>query len=256
MKLEWGRNNPNSMDSLFHLEDHSLLYGCTAIIGLEHTRNFDKFRMLFDNVTDKKLIHQALLIYDDYSQTSYANTHYMGNGNLSTWRDLFHPTNQRNGFEHTSNALNLLLDNLNDFSDVSLKQLIDNYIAQPRKKFDWRYYFIKYSETLHGNWGILYLNDPPYDWYTLRQATFRGFNWQSIARAIWQSAPDKFTIGNWAYQYDPLYIANTQKKIMVNNKSIEIYENDSIIQIIDIPQDENDGIDIVDRVEFLIKKIC
>lgn len=255
-KLEWVSANPNYVDSLFHLEDDPILYGCVAIIGLEHSQNFDRFRMLFNSVTDRKLIHRALLIYDDYSQTAYGNVHYMGNSNLSTWRDLFHPTNQRNGFERTSNALNCLLDSLTDFSDKGLNQLIDSYIEQQHQKFDWRYYFIKYSETLCGNWGVLCLNEAPYDWYTLRQSTFRGFNWQSIARAIYQIAPNKFTMGNWAYmQYEPLFIANTQKKIMVKNDHFEISENDCIIQSIQIPQDENDGIDIVDRVEYFIK-VC
>ena len=51
------------------------------------------------------------------------------------------------------------------------------------------------------------------------------------------------------------FIANTQKKIMVKNDHFEISENDCIIQSIQIPQDENDGIDIVDRVEYFIK-VC
>lgn len=250
-KLDWLKSYNEHSETLFHLEDHPLLYGCIAVLGLENIRNFDKFRNLFDDVSDKTLIHQALLIYDDYSQSAYTNTRYMGNNNDGTWKDLFHPSNRRGSFERTSNALNLLLDNLTECTDNGLKLQIDEYLAAPRQTFDWRYYFIKYKETLCGNWGILWY-EAPYKWYTLRQSTFRGFNWQSLSRAIWQRAKDRFTMGNWAYmEYEPLYIANTQKKIIVKNSRFEIKENDTILQTINIPQNE-DGMDIVDRIEYFL----
>lgn len=250
-KLDWLRTHTEYSETLFHLEDHPLLYGCVAVLGLDNIRNFDKFRNLFDAVLDKTLIHRALLIYDDYSQSAYTNTRYMGNNNDGTWKDLFHPTNRRDGFERTSNAINLLLDNLKEYSDNGLKQQIDKYLAMPRQTFDWRYYFIKYKETLCGNWGILWY-EAPYKWYTLRQSTFRGFNWQSLARAIWQSEKDKFTMGNWAYmEYEPLFIANTSKKVIVKNDCFVIKENNTDILTINIPQDKN-GIDTVDRIEYFL----
>ena len=59
-------------------------------------------------------------------------------------------------------------------------------------------------------------------------------------------------MGNWAYmEYEPLYIANTQKKIIVKNSRFEIKENDTILQTINIPQNE-DGMDIVDRIEYFL----
>ena len=255
-KQNWLAAHPDDAEVLFHLEDHPLLYGCIEIVGLDHPQNFDKFRILFDNVENKILIHRALLIFDDYSQTTSGNVHYMGNKNDSTWRDLFHPSNKRGRFLNTSFALNSLLENITDFSDNGLQTLIDNYLAQPRHIYDWRYYFIKYSQTLHGNWGVSCLLNAPYDWYTLRQSTFRGYNWQSIARAVYQKDPDKFILGNWAYgQYEPLYIVSTDKKIIVTNNGYEIYEGDgTLIRSLDVPQDNN-GIDTVDRVEYLIDNV-
>lgn len=253
-KQVWLNEHPDDAETLFHLEDHSLLYGCIKVVGLENLNNFDKFRMLFDNVADKILIHRALLIFDDYSQTAPGNVHYMGNQNDSTWRDLFHPSNKRGQFERTSNALNSLLQNITDFSDEGLLSLINGFI-ETCSTYDWRYYFIKYSETLCGNRGVMCCVNAPYDWYSLHQSTFRGYNWQSIARAIYQKDSKKFRLGNWAYrQYEPLYYDN-KFKIIVSNAGYEIYGGDGTrMGRIDIHKDDN-GIDTVDRVEYLLANI-
>lgn len=257
-KQVWLNEHPDDAETLFHLEDHSLLYGCIKVVGLENLNNFDKFRMLFDNVADKTLIHRALLIFDDYSQTASGNVHYMGNQNDSTWRDLFHPSNKRGQFERTSNALNSLLQNITDFSDEGLLSLINGFI-ETCSTYDWRYYFIKYSETLCGNRGVMCCVNAPYDWYSLHQSTFRGYNWQSIARAIYQKDSKKFRLGNWAYrQYEPLYYQATldnKFKIIVSNAGYEIYGGDGTrMGRIDIHKDDN-GIDTVDRVEYLLANI-
>ena len=257
-KQVWLNEHPDDAETIFHLEDHSLLYGCIKVVGLENLNNFDKFRMLFDNVADKTLIHRALLIFDDYSQTASGNVHYMGNQNDSTWRDLFHPSNKRGQFERTSNALNSLLQNITDFSDEGLLSLINGFI-ETCSTYDWRYYFIKYSETLCGNRGVMCCVNAPYDWYSLHQSTFRGYNWQSIARAIHQKDPKKFRLGNWAYrQYEPLYYQATPAnkfKIIVSNAGYEIYGGDGTwMGRIDIHKDD-DGIDTVDRVEYLLANI-
>lgn len=253
-KQVWLNEHPDDAETLFHLEDHSLLYGCIKVVGLENLNNFDKFRMLFDNVADKTLIHRALLIFDDYSQTASGNVHYMGNQNDSTWRDLFHPSNKRGQFERTSNALNSLLQNITDFSDEGLLSLINGFI-ETCSTYDWRYYFIKYSETLCGNRGVMCCVNAPYDWYSLHQSTFRGYNWQSIARAIYQKDSKKFRLGNWAYrQYEPLYYDN-KFKIIVSSAGYEIYGGDGTwMGRIDIHKDDN-GIDTVDRVEYLLANV-
>ncbi len=251
-KSDWLKTHQESYEALCHLEDYPLLYGCISVIGLADVTHFDRFRILFDSISDKTLIHRALLIYDDYSQSAYTHTRYMGNNNMNSWDELFHPSNQRHGFERTSNALNSLLDTLSDYSDNGLLSLINNYLDIPRNTYDWRYYFIKYSETLCGRDGILWYDDQkPYMWYTLNKTNFRGFYWNSLARALWQRASNTFCIEN---RDEPVVINKTSKSLVVKNSSFKISEGNQLVQSISVPQDTN-GIDIVDRIEFLLEQL-
>lgn len=252
-KIEWLKTNAEKSDSLFHLEDHPLLYGCISIIGVEHSDNFDRFRELFNNTTNKVLIHRALLIFGDYSQAlrNAESTRYFGNASEKTWRELFHPTQNRLRFTETSEALNALLANLTEYSDNGLQIQIDNYLTQERMSFDWRFYFIKYPAMLWGYDGVIWICNAPYDIYTLNRSTKKGHNWQSFANVIYRIIPSRFVMNDWAYQEDGLYIAGSSKQIFVNNNCFEIYDNSELLQTVHVPQDEN-GIDTLDRIDYFL----
>jgi len=254
-KIEWLNNFPLEQDRLFHLEDCPLLYGCVAIVGLDNYRNFDKFRSLFE-IQNRKLIHRALLTCGDYTQeVTWNQHHFMGNNNDSTWKDLFHPTDKRVGFSHTSETINVLLDKLTEPSEAELNAIIDTYQATSRDTFDWMYYFIKYPSMLKGNEGIYWMEEYPYNMYALHHSTLRGYNWQALAIAVLECAPDKFTLGNWAYnQYEPLQKDGI--KIIVRNWGFELIDSstNTVSREIHVPQN-NDGIDCVDRIEFLLQNL-
>lgn len=255
-KIEWLKTNEDKAESLFHLEDNPLLYGCVSIIGLEHSDNFDKFRELFNNTKDKNLIHRALLIFGDYSQTlrNAESTRYMGNANDNTWRGLFHPTQYRLRFKETSETLNALLEHLTEYSDYGLQILIENYLTQKRTTFDWKYYYIKYPDMLRGCDGVIWVCDPPYNRYTLNRSTKKGYNWQSFANVLYHRNKEKFSLNDWAYQEDGLYLKGSTKQIFAENNRFELYENRELVETIFVPHDET-GIDVVDRVEYFITQI-
>ena len=97
-KLTWCETHSAYVDSLFHLEDHHLLYGCTAIADLGKPDMIEKLRT-FLNI-ELQTISRALLTYGDYGQT-INNYKQIGNGAEDVWKQLLHPSNQRGGFENT-----------------------------------------------------------------------------------------------------------------------------------------------------------
>ena len=148
-KLEWLPNNLAFKDALFQLEDHVLLKGTVAIVGLNNPKNFSKFNLLF-NHCDKDVISRALLTIGDYSQNLGWRTQLGVKTKDTVWADLFHPTKQRNEggrFQRTSTILNELLsmitDNCNNAQQI-LEKIVSDYLNNDSTVFDWRYYFIKY----------------------------------------------------------------------------------------------------------------
>ena len=147
-KLEWLPVNITFKDALFQLEDHNLLKGTIAIVGLNNPNNFSKFNLLFDQC-DKDVISRALLTIGDYSQNLGWRTQLGVKTKDTVWADLFHPTKQRNvggRFQNTSNILNELLSMISvDCTNAQqiLENIVSDYLNDKNTVFDWRYYFIK-----------------------------------------------------------------------------------------------------------------
>ncbi|MBO4875167.1 MAG: DUF262 domain-containing protein [Bacteroidales bacterium] len=251
-KLDWLKTNADKQDSLFHLEDHSLLYGCVAIEGIDNPSNFDKFRMLFDKYDDDYrclLISKCMLTIGDYSQ--WIGSHWqIGTKNNSTWKDLFHPSNQRGEFNRTKDVLNRLLDSSTRFDNESLESIVDKYLASNPIK-DWRYYFIKYCEFMHSTtYGLYYTyDDGDYHSIKLHAKQKNGRTWNVFLLTIYNELKDDYDIslGEYAYQGDKLHLPNNIELDCENDKFV-LYKNGERETEYKIEQDDN-GIDKYDRIE-------
>lgn len=258
-KIDWLPSNLDKQDALFHLEDHSLLYGCIAVVGLDNFANFDKFRELFNNC-NWDLVSRALLAKGDYSQV-VGWRWQLGTKNDSTWKGLFHPSNQREGFENSTKiVLNDLLVCLTVVGTSELQNVIDSYLNDINTLKDWRYYFVKYAEPILTNWelpstyGFYYTyNDSNY--HILRMNTEKslsGRNWNVFILALFYQMDEEYDLGNYAYQGDCLMLSDSLALDCENDKYI-LYEKDDgewkVKQEFPIPQ--KDGIDTEDRVEWM-----
>ena len=252
-KLEWLKNNPQMEDELYHLEDHTLLRGCIAMVDLMNSDNFRKFRLLFDNC-NKDLINRTLLSIGDYSQLISWRYQIGAKSNDSVWFDLFHPTKQRQGFDKTTKVLNTLLSELDEsnINNQYLEQLVNKYLDSTDTPKDWRYYFVKYSQMRQGNFGMYYwykLPERPYEIIMMNtEKSVGGRNWNVFLYTLYY-LPDfagKLTLGDYGYQGDKLKIRNSDLEIVCLNDKYVVAQNETNTEY---PIQQTDGIDIKDRIE-------
>ena len=256
-KLEWLPENTAFKDALFQLEDHNLLKGTIAVVGLNNPVNFLKFNLLFDNC-DKDIISRALLTIGDYSQNIGWRTQMGVKSKDTVWADLFHPTKQRNEggrFQNTSTILNELLlkipDDCNDVQHI-LETIVFNYLNNENTPFDWRYYFIKYEQMRFDTFGMYYWEDKdnkPYEVIIMgTEQRISGYNWNAFSYVLSKLHPDEFELDNYAYQGDRLRIRGKNISIGILNDRFVVYEEDKEPFDIAIDQDEK-NVDVYDRIE-------
>lgn len=252
-KTVWLRTNSQSEEELFHLEDHALLKGCIAVVGLNNSNNFKKFRLLFDNCS-KDLINRVLLSIGDYSQLISWRYQVGAKSNESVWFDLFHPTKQRQGFDKTVKILNTLLSGLeeSDINDEDLEKLVNKYLGSAETPIDWRFYLVKYSSIRQGNFGMYYWGDraeKPYEIIMMNtEKSIGGKNWDISLYAL-NALPEfrnKLALGGYAYQGDKLRINNSDIQIDCLNDKYVVNKNEEQTEY---PIKQIDGLDIEDRVE-------
>lgn len=251
-KLDWLKTNADKQDSLFRLEDHSLLYGCVSIVGIDNPNNFDKFRELFERCDDYRflLISKCMLTIGDYSQ--WIGSHWqIGTKNDSTWKDLFHPSNQRGEFDRTKDVLKKLLDSSIQFDNENLESIVDKYFTSNPIN-DWRFYFIKYCEYMHSTtYGLYYTyDDGDYHSIKLHAKQKNGRTWNVFLLTIYNELKDDYDIslGDYAYQGDKLHLPNDIELDCENDKFV-LYKNGEKEAEHKIEQDNN-GIDKYDRVKY------
>jgi hypothetical protein len=252
-KFEWLKTQPQLKDELYQLEDHSMLKGCVDIVGLNNSKNFNKFRLLFDNC-NKDLINRTLLSIGDYSQLISWRYQIGAKNNESVWFDIFHPTKQRQRFDKTSEILNTLLLKLNEseINNEYLEQLINEYLDNSETIIDWRFYLVKYSPMRNGNFGMYYWEDKaekPYKIIMMNtEKSVGGRNWNMFLYTLYHFSDfsGKLLLGDYAYQGDKLKINNSNIEIdCLNNKYI-VSKNDILLEY---PIQQKDGFDIEDRIE-------
>ena len=171
--------------ALHKLEDHALIYGHTAIIGLDNLYLVDTFTSLFSDSPDFIKIHRGMLAIGDYRQKISNHRYYMANHNKATWTQLFHKSRSRKNFEDTKSALLQLLQRIK--AGESLDTIIKAYLDDQEKlsNYDWRCYFVKYPDMLRGAYGELEWNEP-YDCITLNKHQFNGQHWNPFLNVICQ----------------------------------------------------------------------
>lgn len=260
-KIHWRVKNPELVDDLNHLEDHFLLQGTIAIVGLNEPENFKarsyKFRRLFNHEIHFLEISKALLTFGDYSQLA-ANWRFLfGNGYDSSWRELFSTSNQRNHFEHTHDVLVELLDSLSENFKEEIFSIRESYLSAPVTVKDWKYYLVKYPLMRSGNSGVYYwrndsrrIKDNPYEILMMNTAlSLNGKHWDPFLYTLYRD-PELRPYTTLEDYGAPLIINSRNEKIRCNNSSWDILDFDNnIIRTIDIPQ--KDGIDIEDRIEVM-----
>lgn len=259
-KLEWLPVNITYKDALFQLEDHNLLKGTIAIVGLDNPDNFIKFKLLFGQC-NKDVISKALLTIGDYSQNlrgKISRTQLGVKSKDTVWADLFHPTKQRNEegrFQNTSVILNKLLSRIpNDCNNVQqiLENIVSDYLNNENTVFDWRYYFIKYEQIRYDTFGMYYWEDKdnkPYEVIIMgTEQRINGYNWNAFAYVLSKLYPEKFELDNYAYQGDKLRIRGTNIYIDILNDKFVVYKENNEPTCIAIDQDKI-GVDVYDRIE-------
>lgn len=259
-KIDWRTKNPSLVETLNQLEDHSILQGSIAIIGLNDTGNFYKrvlaFVNLFKDNVDYDKIRRAFLATGDYSQLASWRFIFGSNSELS-WRELFTPSAKRKGFENTRIILIEVLDQLTENIDESLDSIVDDYFLNVNQLKDWRYYIIKYPLMRFGNSGVYYwYNDDnrikknPYEIYMMNTAlSLNGRHWNPF---LFSLNNDEEFVNYLSIEdfYSPLTIKSTGDIIFSRNSRWQIL-NDRKEEIKSIPVPQKDGIDVEDRIEIM-----
>ena len=176
-KAEFLEKNPEYRETVCRLEDHPLLRGRIAVLFDTDKKEFIvephralTFLRLFPRKQgegpSRALLAQALLAVGDYTQALTAGRWQFGPGNNDQetfWRELFTRV-ERKEFENTQECLRILLERVSKLSECDelvhcLERIVEDYLENVEKKgkLDWRYYFVKYYETMcEGKSGIYY----------------------------------------------------------------------------------------------------
>lgn len=250
-KQIWVSQHLSEYNTLCKLEDHHLLQGSISIIGLENIHLADSFYSLFSTCT-YDLIGRALLMYGDYSQTIDWRVQ-MGNKNDSVWRDLFHVSRNRKGFERTSQCLLSLLNSFEgkSISSEEVLKSVHDYCQNPLTQKDWRYYFIKYKSMRAGESGRYFWNQGkeknPYCIIMMNTSErLSGYHWEVFSKVLADTFPDKYSLGAYATYGDLLTVKGKTINIEFGQKTLTIRE---MGQKMEFSFDQSDGIDTVDRID-------
>ena len=145
---------PEKTDLVQALEDHANLKGQISIVGLDHLEYADRFASLFSCNWD--LIDCALMSIGNYGQQERNKWRYQyASKNMQVaWDELFHKSGN-SGFENTKEVLVQLLSKAESFTNETLKQIAEDYIAECEGNsiYPWRYYYVKYDEFRPGSFG-------------------------------------------------------------------------------------------------------
>ena len=249
-KLIWCENHSAYVESLFHLEDHQLLYGCTAIAELEKPDRIEKLRTFLN--MDLQTISRALLIYGDYGQT-INNYKQIANGTSEVWKQLLHPSKQRSGFGNTRRMISALLENCRVGTKEELNEQINCYLQAKETPKDWRYYFIKYPCILLKPTNGKYDMKNNYELNIMSANTYRGRYWDAISLAIYNKYRETKTLSmdNWG---NPLTLLSSENKLINRQEYFIITDKEgTTLDKVRIPQ--SNGLDNEDRVELALSLI-
>lgn len=248
-KIAFLVSNPDKAESIFKLEDHSMLRGQISIVGLDHIDYVDRFYSLFSCKWDK--IDCALMAIGNYGQQERNKWRYQfaSRGMLYAWNELFHKSANA-GFDNTKQVLIELLSSNETFIDADLQTVIDTFTSscEEEKVYPWRYYYVKYSVFRPAAYGKLtnsHADEKPYLFSVMQTKT----QWSSNTYMPYLKAADdahlsKDSMGQRLVYGDKHIICANDAYLLRNN------EDETVIDTIQISQNE-EGIDTEDRIEKL-----
>lgn len=251
-KLEWAKSHPDLAEDLFKLEDHNILRGQIAVLGLDKPKLFPKFEKLFE--CDWDLVDSALLSFGDYKQCERNGwRHQMGSSQVvKAWITLFHKSANA-GFANTKDTLIKLLELLDVVDDIHLKAVIDAYISECEEKslYEWRYYYVKYQVFRPGRYG-------KYSWHDIGNGYYNmHVLWTESQRSENSYQPFLYAVAPENISRDDFgrVLIKDGQRIECGNSGYLFtdLETGEEVNRIDIKQDEN-GIDMEDRI-VVLKKI-
>ena len=251
-KLEWMENHPVDRSALIKAENHQMLYG--NLKPLETATGFDvtlfnRFIKAFNLGERLPLIERGMLAVGDYgyylnSRYNYGGQNFDCNGE---WRNSVF-VNQNNV---TPPVLQEFLYKISDeVSDDEIQELIISFEKQceVNKKYPWHYYLIKHADMRHGRSGKYYKEDGAgtYDRLMMKETNFNGYHWNPFLFCLSKKITGS-SLGNYNHA---LVLPNGISELLCHNDYYELRVANEPTMIIPIPQ--SDGIDAVDRIDYLI----
>lgn len=248
-KIEYVENHPENAELVFWLEDHTILRGQIAIVGLGHIDYVDRFYSLFACNWDK--IDRALMCIGNYGQQERNKWRYQyaSKGMLYAWNALFHKSANA-GFDNTKQILIKLLDSHEAFTDDILQTIIDEFTTccEEKNVYPWRYYYVKYPLFRPGSYGKLvnsHADESPYLFSVLQTKS----QWSSNTYMPYLKAADEDHLSKDSMGQRLVY---GDKHIICTNNAYLLRNNgdEAVIDTVHISQNES-GIDIEDRIKKL-----
>lgn len=250
-KHDWLANHVDQAEALWRLEDHPLLLGRVDVVGLDHPEYFMRFAEFFPASCDPtrlSLVGKSLLVKGDYLQ-ELGSRYLMGCWRGQSWKELFHSGREK--IKKTATVLSALLSSDCPATDTALQLVVDDYLVRCKteSRYDWRYYFLKYQDVfMPDRYGSYKWYGGDYEVFVLWSESFYSSSaWQPFLRALQPSVED------WNHDRANPGVTISDMDILPKNAGYVISRENTPDEEISIPQ--VDGIDTVDRIEYMKGKI-
>jgi hypothetical protein len=197
--------NPELIETIYKLEDHTLLRGSIGVFSLDTTIGDLGVVFLKEFYADCNFIEisKALLTFGFYPQFYGVDYMRFGNKNNPTWREILNQSDNRIGFDNTRNILQQYLNFRMTYPDINNLDITNNYMAKTTAAKDLRYYYLKYDSfhlwNEHQTDGFYWwqnYTEEPYKCIMLFRTNFRGRSWSPFLLEI-NKRVDECTIENY-----------------------------------------------------------
>lgn len=251
--IEWrNANDLDKISALYQLEDHDCLHGKIGLfgdltdLGVQYK---DAFLALYSSMDENRIIQIGCALVHD---NAYPKEPYIFRL-TNAWRNMYHKVE---GFYKYHQSVLKLLGTLREKESVSdqLKEIIDEKIKKhiENKRFDWRYYFVKYQDIHLGSYCALgEYKKPGYNLTVMFKSNYKGRHRDAYLLAMHLAMKDNKNNYPLNEYGGPLTV-----------KGYKIYNEESRLRVVDGDGgewerkiDQVDKIDNEDRVEVGIDLI-